>query len=392
MSQFFTPSSGGGGGGVTSITGNTGPAQTGAINLITANSTPIFAGAAGTITLDFALTDNLFLGSGGGSITSGNTNVGYGKLAAASISSGASNSFIGYESGVGYSTGSNSTAVGAFSMFNAIAGASNNTAIGYSSLYNMAGAGTGNTCLGLNSCSAYLNVESNNIIIGNTGVVTENGVTRIGTNAIQTSAYIAGIDGVNVGSVATVVTEAGDQLGTAVITAGAGISVTPSANAITITATGSAPALSSAFFSYVSAIINNVTGDGTVYTVLLDSTLFNVGGDYDTTTGIFTAPSTGYYSFSLSTAVTNITAQTNFSMFLTNATSGTVYYAGIVNPTAVSAGGVYAYNTTVGPIHLMAGDEVGSQVAISGSTKTVNVYGSGAANLFTYFSGFLIGA
>lgn len=225
-------------GGVTSITGNTGPAQTGAINLITANSTPLFAGAAGTITLDFALTDNLLLGSTGGSITTGNTNVGYGKLAAASISSGASNCFLGYESGVIYTTGSNSTAVGAFSMFKAVAGASNNTAIGYSSLYNLAGAGTNNTCLGLNSATAFTTTESNNIIIGSTGVIADNNRIRIGTNGTHNSCFITGIDGVNVGSVAKVVTMASDQLGTSTITAGTGISVTPGANTITIATTG----------------------------------------------------------------------------------------------------------------------------------------------------------
>src|SRR6187551_4019148 len=32
-------------------------------NIITANSTPVFQGAASTLTLDFALTDNLLIGS-----------------------------------------------------------------------------------------------------------------------------------------------------------------------------------------------------------------------------------------------------------------------------------------------------------------------------------------
>lgn len=225
-------------GGVTSVAGNTGGPQTGAISIITANSTPIFAGAAGTITLDFNLTDNLLLGSSGASITTGNTNIGMGKLAAASLTSGASNCFLGYESGVTYTTGSNSTAVGAFSMFNSIAGASNNTAIGYSSLYNLAGAGTNNTCLGLNSATAYTTTESNNIVIGSTGVITDNNRIRIGTNGTHNTCFITGIDGVNVGSVAKVVTEASDQLGTATITAGTGISVSAGANTITISTTG----------------------------------------------------------------------------------------------------------------------------------------------------------
>lgn len=223
------------------ITGNTGGALSptaGNWNIITANSIPKFAGSVSTLTLDFALTDNLLLGSSG-SITIGNTNVGYGKLAAASINSGASNSFIGYESGVIYTTGSNTTAVGAFTLLNAVAGASNNTAIGYASLSNLAGAGTNNTCLGLNSGTAYTTTESNNILIGATGVIADNNKIRIGTNGTHTATFITGIDGVNVGSTAKVVTEGSDQLGTATITAGAGITVTPGANTITISAIGS---------------------------------------------------------------------------------------------------------------------------------------------------------
>jgi len=47
---------------------------------------------------------------------------------------------------------------------------------------------------------------------------------------------------VNVGSVAKVVTLASDQLGTATITGGAGIVVTPGANTITIASSGVTPA------------------------------------------------------------------------------------------------------------------------------------------------------
>ncbi len=258
---------------VTSITGNTGAAQTGAINLVTSNAIPIFSGAAGTITLNFALTDNLLLGSSG-SITIGNTNVGYGKLAAASISSGSSNAFIGYESGVAYTTGSNSTAVGAFSMFGAIAGASNNTAIGYSSLYNLAGAGTNNTCLGLNSGTALTTTESNNILIGSTGVIADNNVTRIGTNGTHNSCYITGIDGVNVGSVAKVLTMASDKLGTATITAGTNISVTPTANTITIAATGAGAFVWSVITANQTAAVNNgyFCNKGSTLTLALPAT------------------------------------------------------------------------------------------------------------------------
>lgn len=106
-------------------------------------------------------------------------------------------------------------------------------------------AGSNNTALGYAAASNYTTTESSNISIGyNTkGTATESNVLRIGAGtgagAGQLSkAFISGIDGVNVGSVARVVTEASDQLGTAIITAGTGITVTPGANTITISAGG----------------------------------------------------------------------------------------------------------------------------------------------------------
>lgn len=227
-------------GGVTSITGNTGGAQTGAINLVTANSTPIFAGSAGTITLDFGLTSNLILGSNATALV-GPENVAYGQHSGQNLVNGGSNSFFGFEAGLLYTTGNESVAIGANSMSAAVAGAGLNTAVGALSLQNMAGAGVENVALGYNAGGNYLTTENNNIIIGanNVGTIGDAGVIRIGLNGAQTKAFVAGIAGVNVGSVATVVTESGDQLGTATITAGSGISVTPGANTITIANTAS---------------------------------------------------------------------------------------------------------------------------------------------------------
>ncbi len=227
----------------TTITGNSGgplSPTAGNWNIVTANSNIIFAGAVSTETLDFGLTSNILLGSIG-AITTGTSNTALGKLALASDSSGDSNTAIGYQAMVSSTTGSQCTAVGAWSMYNATIGASNNTSIGYSALYNLT-TGTNNIALGINAGSNLTTTDSNNILVGNAGVVADNARIRIGTNATQTSTFIVGIDGVNVGSVAKVVTMASDQLGTATITAGAGITVTPGANSITIASSGLTPA------------------------------------------------------------------------------------------------------------------------------------------------------
>ena len=219
----------GGGGGVVveTLTGNTGgavPPTANNINLDTANTTVQVAGNPGTstLTIDFGLS-NLLLGSDG-AITSGTLNTAFGDLGLNVISSGSNNAALGASAGLILTTGSNNTLLGhaAGSSFNT---GSNNIIIG-----NLAG-------------NNYTSTESSNIIIGNTGTLADANAIRIGTNGSgagqQNKCFIAGIDGVNVGSVARVVTEASNQLGTAVITAGSGITITPGANTITIAMTGS---------------------------------------------------------------------------------------------------------------------------------------------------------
>ena len=316
------------------ITGNTGGALSptaGNWNIVTSNSVPVFAGSGSTLTLNFALTDNLLLGSSGSGITTGNTNVGYGKLAAASLTSGASNCFIGYESGVSFTTGSNSTAVGAFSMFSSIAGASNNTAIGYSSLYNLAGAGTNNTCLGLNSATAYTTTESNNIVIGSTGVIADNNKIRIGTNGTHNATFITGIDGVNVGSVAKVVTEASDQLGTAVITAGSGITVTPGANLITIAATAGGSLLP----------WTDVTG-GTVSLAVNNGYTLNNAGSITAT-----LPATAAYG----SIIQIVAKSTGLGVIAQNA--GQTIYFSSTSHTTTGATGTLTFTSQYGSIELL---------------------------------------
>lgn len=193
---------------VETITGNTGgpiSPTAGNINIVTADSNIIFAGSGSTETLDFGLTTNLLLGSSG-AITSGTNNVSFGKLSLASATSGA-----------------------------------NNTALGYSSLGNIV-TGSNNISIGSSAGSNLTLASSNNILIGNAGVLADSATIRIGTNGTQTKTFVVGVDGVNVGSVAKVVTLASDQLGTATITGGAGIVVTPSANTITISSSGITPA------------------------------------------------------------------------------------------------------------------------------------------------------
>jgi hypothetical protein len=73
------------------------------------------------------------------------------------------------------------------------------------------------------------------------------------------------------------------------------ITITPGVNSLDFSYVPTHPA--AGFFAYLSTVKPTVTGDGTRYIVICDTELFDINGDYDHTTGKFTAPYDGYYNF-----------------------------------------------------------------------------------------------
>lgn len=209
----------GGGGDVNTLTGNTGTANpvAGNINVIasTTQGTSRTVGASDTITLSFSDSD-------------GNTGIGTNALDNPTATAAVDNSAFGNESLMAVTTGDDNSALGAASL----------TAVT---------AGSRNTAIGALAGSTYT-TETDNITIGYgvLGTAAESNTLRVGLatgagDGELVAAYIAGIDGVNVGSTAKVVTMGTggtvNKLGTAVLTAGANVTITPGANTITISAT-----------------------------------------------------------------------------------------------------------------------------------------------------------
>ncbi len=153
------------------------------------------------------------------------------------------NTIIGLDCGNATMNGQSNTMLGV-SCGTLITNGSRNVAIGNGALPSIT-SGSSNVIIGCSAGDFYTGNETSNILIGDdvNGINGESNVLRIGSGTGAgtgqlTQAFICGIDGVNVGPVATVVTESLDQLGTAVITAGTGINVTAGANTITIAAAG----------------------------------------------------------------------------------------------------------------------------------------------------------
>jgi len=111
---------------------------------------------------------------------------------------------------------------------------------------------------------------------------------------------------------------------------------------------------------------------------------YDIGGNYNTSNGKFTAPIAGLYHF---------TANIYGTGFGSGTTWASVYI--FVDATQVSRtindpqGGAYAFPQITDNLQLTAGQEVTIRLGVSGDT-TVNVSGSSDGSI-TNFSGFLIG-
>jgi hypothetical protein len=224
--------------GITTIAGDSGTA-TGSTVTFNANSN---AGASVTFsasgsTVDLNVTDgsnNIFIGSGAGSATPGNSSTAVGYQALSSINSGGNfSAAFGYQALKSVVTNNANSAFGAFALtactgpgnnaFGASAAAhitsgQQNCIFGDAALTNATTASF-NIVMGDNAANAYTTSESSNIIIGNNGVISESNVIRIGTQGTgtqqQSTCYIAGITGVAVTGSSVLCSTSG-QLGTVV--------------------------------------------------------------------------------------------------------------------------------------------------------------------------------
>jgi hypothetical protein len=235
------------GGGVTSITGDSGGALTGALTLTGGTSGAVFSGAGTTLTESFnflSLPDtngagtngvikfnstNVLAFYGGGSEAniafgfasqnasiSGENNIGVGSLTLSGLTSANSNIAIGSHAATAITSGSSNVAIGTTSLGkNTATTANQNVAVGHFTLNNLL-TGATNIAVGYEAGSNYTSSESGNILIGNTGTVAESDVIRIGSGT-QTTCYIQGIAGVTVSnSAAVLIDTVAGQLGTVV--------------------------------------------------------------------------------------------------------------------------------------------------------------------------------
>jgi C1q domain len=354
-----------------------------------AGSSVAFIAASGT-EIDLQVTDsngNTNIGAlAGNAATTGVTTLGY----ASGTGTGSSCCYVGY--GISGGSGSNNTQMGYAAASVITTGADNviigcvafeqgngsqNVIIG-SQANDQANGGNDNVIIGFSAGNSYNFSESNNILLNNPGVTSESNVLHIGSGTGSGSQQLANayISGINSNTVygALVNISSSDQL--------AVTSLTSDASGRTTNAN------QPAFLAYLVNTISNVTGDGTIYTILFDTVSLNQGGYFDSGSSTFTAPVTGVYQFNLSVVVSGLTvAYTTGQMYIYLNGSNSVNLA-YINPGAAAAAGGYLQMTASITLPLAATTTVNFATSITGSTPTVNVFG--ASSIWTFASGYLV--
>lgn len=150
--------------------------------------------------------------------------------------------------------------------------------------------------------------------------------------------------------------------------------------------------LQPAFFAHKSANTPNVTGDGSSFTVICDTVVFDQGSNYNNATGLFTAPVAGKYYFSACISINTISAShIGMRALLTTATDQEEIIH--INPTAVqNLTTTWFAQTGSAFFSMTAGETITLAFLVSGGTKTIGAWG--AASTLTSpicnFKGFLV--
>jgi len=142
--------------------------------------------------------------------------------------------------------------------------------------------------------------------------------------------------------------------------------------------------LQPAFYGYVGTTITNVTGDATAYTIVFGSEVYDQNADFNTGTGVFTAPVTGRYKFSASVTLEGLTtSHTSLQLQLTGSNRSPITQKN--NPGAImNVSNVLTLNMDTF-LDMDASDTASIQITVSGSTAVVDVAGdaSGINSMFT---------
>lgn len=130
-------------------------------------------------------------------------------------------------------------------------------------------------------------------------------------------------------------------------------------------------------FAYLASTASNVTGDGTIYTVLWDTELFDQGSNFNTGTSTFTAPVTGKYMVTIATQLLQLTASHTLieSKIVVAGTSANTYTLFSLSGTARDSNNNLIITNSL-LIPMTATDTLTTTMQATGGTKVVDIFGS----------------
>lgn len=165
---------------------------------------------------------------------------------------------------------------------------------------------------------------------------------------------------------------------------GGSVTVTNGPNTINLEASGSG-IIDVAFSAYNSVTDTNVTGNGTQYNFVCDTEVLDQGADYNNTTGIFTAPETGYYMIGAGVTITGHIANGTF-LILGLVDSSAVDYI-LIRDEAENEITTSTFNGSV-MVSLTANDTIKPYVTVTGeASDNTDVVGASDPRQ-TYFWGY----
>lgn len=141
-----------------------------------------------------------------------------------------------------------------------------------------------------------------------------------------------------------------------------------------------------AFMAFNTVTDTNVTGNGTSYTTISNSEVFDQNSNYNTGTGTFTAPLTGKYFLVFQLEVTGISAMTDYDQAIV--TSNRQWDSFRVNPTNILVSTAVRSNCCAFT-DMDAADTATARIILAGGALVADVVGD-ASEVKTGFAGFLV--